>query len=223
MIAQKKRKADAIVLAIEAKIINGDLRPGEKLDERNLAETFNVSRTPIREALLRLVSAGMITDSGRGSVIVSKPTVSAVLDAFLVVSELEGLAARQSARRILPEQNAALIAANSACEHAANAGDFSSFNAANMRLHDMIIESAQNQLLTAQLKSARVITLPYRHFVTRFPGYMVASVAEHAAIIASIASGDADLAHRLMREHVSLQGEQLIDAVRMLELETSKI
>jgi DNA-binding GntR family transcriptional regulator len=52
---------------------------------------------------------------------------------------------------------------------------------------------------------------------------MVASVAEHAAIIASIASGDADLAHRLMREHVSLQGEQLIDAVRMLELETSKI
>lgn len=222
MITPRKRKADTVVLAIEAKILNGDFRPGEKLDERSLAEAFNVSRTPIREALLRLVAAGLITDNGRRSVVVSKPTVSAVLDAFLVVSELEGLAARQAARRILPDQKAALITANAGCEEAAQAGDFSGFNAANMRLHDTIIDSAQNQLLTAQLKSARVITLPYRHFVTRFPGYMLASVGEHAAIIAAIAAGEADLSHRLMREHVSLQGEQLIDVVRMLELETAR-
>jgi DNA-binding GntR family transcriptional regulator len=222
MTAPKQRKADAIVQSIEAKILAGDFRPGDRLDERGLAETFNVSRTPIREALTRLVATGMISENGRGSVVVSRPTVSALLDAFLVVSELEGLAARQSARRILPDQKTALGAANQGCKDAALAGDIAGFNAANMQFHDMIIESAHNQLLSAQLKSARIMTFPFRHYVTRFPGYMLASVEEHAAILGAIFAGDADLAHRLMRIHVNLQGEQVSDVVRLLELETAQ-
>ena len=214
------RKADTIALAIEARILSGDYRPGTRLNERDLAETFNVSRTPIREALLRLVSSGLISENGQGGAVVSRPTVSALLDAFLVVSELEGLAARQSARRILPDQKAVLRGANERCRAAAATGDVVGFNAANMLLHDTIIDSAHNLLLSAQLKSARVISFPYRHYATRFPGYMLASVEEHAAILVAIEGGDPDLAHRLMREHVNLQGEQLIDVVRMLDLET---
>lgn len=213
------RKADGVVQAIEAKILSGELRPGNRLDERSLAEAFNVSRTPIREALLRLVATGLISENGRGSAVVKRPTVSALLDAFLVVSELEGLAARQAARRILPNQKSNLVAANERCMAAAQLGDVSGFNSANMEFHDLIIDSSQNQLLTAQLKSARIITFPFRHYVTRFPGYMMASVNEHAEILASIIAGEGDVAHRLMRDHVNLQGEQLIDVVRMLELE----
>ncbi len=77
------RKADTIVRAIETKFLNGDFRPGNRLNERKLAETLNVSRTQIHEALLRLVSSGLISESGRGGVVVSHPTVSALLDAYL--------------------------------------------------------------------------------------------------------------------------------------------
>lgn len=77
----------------------------------------------------------------------SEPTVSAVLDAFLVVLELEGLAARQAARRIATAQVQELEAANAACGAAAEQGDLDGFNTANMRFHDLIIAAAQNQLL----------------------------------------------------------------------------
>lgn len=218
MTQTRERKADGIVDAIEAKILNGQLRPGDRLDERSLAESFNVSRTPIREALLRLVATGLIVENGRGAAAVRRPTVSALLDEFLVVSELEGLAARQSARRILESRKASLVAANERCKDAATLGDVHAFNVANMEFHDLIIDSSQNQLLMTQLRSARIVTFPYRHYVTRLPGYMLKSVDEHAKILAAIVSGDGEMAHRLMREHVNLLGEQLIDVVRMLEL-----
>lgn len=217
MTEARNRKADAIIATIEARILNGDYRPGTCLDERSLADEFGVSRTPVREALLRLIANGLTSENGRGSAVVRQPTVSAVLDAFLVVSELEGLAARQAARRITAAQLQELEAANAACHRATEAGDVDGFNAANMRFHDLIIAAAQNQLLAAQLRSARVFTFPYRHFVTRFPGYMRASVGEHAVICTAIKVGDAETAHHHMRSHVNLQGEQITDLVRQIE------
>lgn len=215
----RTRKADAVVATIEARILNGDYRPGTCLDERKLAEEFGVSRTPVREALLRLIANGLTSENGRGSAVVRQPSVSAVLDAFLVVSELEGLAARQAAMRITVAQVQELEAANAACGAASEARDVEGFNAANMRFHDLIIQAAQNQLLSAQLKSARVFTFPYRHFVTRFPGYMRGSVDEHSAICNAIRAGEAEAAHRQMHAHVNLQGEQITDLVRQIELD----
>lgn len=219
MTEAKTRKADAIVATIEARILNGAYRPGTCLDERKLADEFGVSRTPVREALLRLIANGLTSENGRGSAVVRQPTVSAVLDAFLVVSELEGLAARQAARRITAAQLQELDAANAACHRAAEAGDVDGFNVANLRFHDVIIAAAQNQLLASQLKSARIFTFPYRHFVTRFPGYMRGSVDEHSAICTAIGAGEAETAHRRMQVHVNLQGEQITDLVRQMELE----
>ena len=223
MTTAKTRKADAIVAMIEARILNGDYRPGTCLDERSLADEFGVSRTPIREALVRLIANGLTSENGRGSAVVRQPSVSAVLDAFLVVAELEGLAARQAARRITPAQMQNLDAANAACHHAAAAGDIDGFNAANMGFHDLIITAAQNQLLASQLKSARVFTFPYRHFVTRLPGYMRGSVEEHAAICAAIGAGEAETAHRRMQSHVNLQGEQITDLVRKIEADAAHV
>lgn len=133
----KTRKADAIVTTIEVRIQNGDYRPGTCLDERSLADEFGVSSTPIREALMRLIANGLTSENGRGSAVVRQPTVSAVLDAFLVVSELEGLAAGEAARRITAPQMQDLVAANAACHRASEAGDIAGFNATNMRFHDL--------------------------------------------------------------------------------------
>ena len=90
------------------------------------------------------------------------------------------------------------------------------------RAHDLIITAAQNQLLAAQLKSARVFTFPYQHFVTRFPGYMRASADEHSDICNAIRDGEAKTAHRRMRSHVNLQGEQITDLVWQIELDAEK-
>ena len=94
------RKADAIVAVLETQIVNGVRGPGTRLDERALAEEFGVSRTPIREAFRQLASIGLVEDLGRRGVLVSKHCASDLLDAFLVVAELEGIAARLAAQRI---------------------------------------------------------------------------------------------------------------------------
>ena len=205
------RKADAITNALEHQIIEGQRAPGTRLDERGLAEEFGVSRTPIREAIRQLASMGLIKDLGRRGIIVPKPTAAALLDAFLVVAELEGIAARLAAQRVMPDELTELRDANDAC---ASAETVEAFNVANMALHNGIIAGSHNNLLKDQLRSARPITFPYRHHLTKAPGYMARSVIEHAAVIEAIANGDGQTAQTAMTGHVNLQGEEIINFLR---------
>ncbi len=208
------RKADIIVEKLKFEIIEGIRPPGARLDERGLAEEFNVSRTPVREAIRQLASIGLLDDHGRGGIEVAKPDASAILDAFLVVSELEGIAARLAAQRMTPDQLSVAKQANEVCRAASTA---EAFDAANMAFHNAVIEGSHNKLLQEQLNTARPITFPYRHHLTRVPGYMKKSVVEHAEVISLIEKGDAKAAQIAMCHHVNLQGEEIIGLLEELE------
>jgi DNA-binding GntR family transcriptional regulator len=67
-----------------------------------------------------------------------------------------------------------------------------------------------------------VITFPYRHYVTQFPGYMLKSIGEHAAVLDAIRARDGAGACQLMCDHVNLQGEQIVDVVHLLEQQSHK-
>lgn len=208
---QTPRKADSIAAALESQIIEGSRAPGVRLDERSLAEEFGVSRTPVREAIRNLASMGLIEDLGRRGIVVAKPTAATVLDAFLVVAELEGIATRLAAQRIQPIQ---LQEARDANDRCAAAQTVTAFNEANMSLHNAIIAGSQNQLLQDQLRSARPITFPYRHHLTHAPGYMARSVEEHAMVINAIAAGQTTAAQAAMTSHVNLLGEEIVGFLR---------
>ena len=208
------RKADVITSALERQIVEGQRAPGTRLDERSLAKEFGVSRTPIREAIRQLASMGLIEDLGRRGIIVPKPTAAALLDAFLVVAELEGIAARLAAQRVTPDELTLLHDANDAC---AATETVAAFNATNMALHNGIIAGSHNRLLKDQLRSARPMTFPYRHHLTTAPGYMARSVIEHAAVIDAIANGDGQTAQTAMTGHVNLQGEEIINFLRTFD------
>ncbi|MDG2405371.1 MAG: GntR family transcriptional regulator [Paracoccaceae bacterium] len=216
------RKADRVATAIEAQIISGIRKPGARLDERSLAEEFNVSRTPVREAIQKLAANRLVTDNGRRGAVVTHLTVSSLLDAFLVVSELEGIAARLAARRMTPDEKSRAEAANLRCQQTAQDGDIAAFNIANMAFHDQIIAGSHNTLLQDQLTVSRVITFPYRHYVTQFPGYMLKSVGEHSEVLEAICCSDGASAGRLMCDHVNLQGEQIVDVVHFLEQQSQQ-
>ncbi|MEC9310977.1 MAG: GntR family transcriptional regulator, partial [Pseudomonadota bacterium] len=93
---------DAYTLILEA-IDHGTYRPGDRLVESELAERFGVSRTPIREALQRLETQGMLTRDGR-SLIVASLDHNQLAELYIVRTELEGLAARLAARHATPEE-----------------------------------------------------------------------------------------------------------------------
>ena len=217
MSSTDKSKAKAIATAIEERIIKRELKPGDRLPERLLAEEFGVSRTPVREAIRQLVETRLVTDSsGRGAV-VAHLSISELLDAFLVVAELEGLAARQAAKRMEHEQIVKAFDANALCQKASEVKDTQTFNAMNMVFHNLIIQGSHNVMLQGQLNTARTITFPYRHYVSSLPGYMAQSVEEHNALLSAISNSEGDVAYQLMRDHVRLQGEQIEDVIHHLE------
>lgn len=221
MSGTEKRKAKLIATAIEARIIKRELKPGDRLPERLLAEEFGVSRTPVREAIRQLVDTRLVTDNGRRGALVASLSISELLDAFLVVAELEGLAARQAAKRMRHEQIIKAFDANALCQKASVVKDTETFNAMNMVFHNLIIAGSHNAMLQSQLSTARTITFPYRHYVSSLPGYMAQSVEEHDALLKAISNSQGDAAYQLMRDHVRLQGEQIEDVIHHLERQNS--
>src|SRR5918911_5473676 len=104
-------KADDIALVIEEAIVSGELAPGSVLRQEQLSEQFNVSRTPIREALRRLAALGLVDFVPNRGVRVRTISREELHEAFLVRAELEGLATELAATRMTPEDLLELEAA----------------------------------------------------------------------------------------------------------------
>src|SRR6516225_8659498 len=103
-------RSDRVRREIADRIISGELRPGQELDEKSLAQAFKVSRTPVREALRQLAAANLIEWRPHQSPLVAKITAATMVEMFEVMAELEGFCGQLAARRMTPADHAALVA-----------------------------------------------------------------------------------------------------------------
>jgi DNA-binding GntR family transcriptional regulator len=206
-----------VVRALEEDILQGRLKPGLRLDEQELARRFAVSRTPVREALRHLDSAGLIELRRNLGAVVRALTIRELIEMFQVMAELEGLCARLAARRMSGAERLAMRRAHTLCTARFAAGDHEGFFAANNVLHDAIAEGAHNGFLRDEARGLRNRVNPYRRLITFQPRRMADSVDEHQAVVEAIESGDGETAHRLMRAHVNLLGESAADMVSALD------
>jgi DNA-binding GntR family transcriptional regulator len=205
-----------IAKQLEEEILRGRVRPGHRLDERELSERYGVSRTPVREALQRLSASGLAVARGRQGLQVAQLSVADLLDALSVVAQLEALAASQAARRILPEQRKLLAEAHEACERAVDAGDPDTFYDANLSFHDVVVAASHNRVLQDEIRRLSLKTAPYRRAITFQPGRMTGSIPEHAAIMQAILANDGKLASELMNRHISLLTEGIADFLQFV-------
>lgn len=210
-------RAELILHALEQGILQGDWQPGDRLDERQIAEMFDVSRTPVREAIQRLAASGLVQVRGRSGAIVVQLSPIELLDGFTVVAELEALAAAQAARRRLPAHLEDMRAAHDACAEAARSGDIDRFYDANLLFHRTISQASQNRVLQEQLLAVTIKTAPYRRYVTHHPARMESSMPEHAAILDAVERSDAAAAAMAMRGHVNLLREDAMDFIHYLK------
>jgi DNA-binding GntR family transcriptional regulator len=212
-----------VVVRLEEEILKGVRMPGDRLDERQLAEQFGMSRTPVREALQRLAASGLVISRGRQGLQVAHLSLADLLDAFSVVAELEALAAYQAARRITAEQRVRLQAAHDACEVASLANDVQPFYEANLRFHETVAAASHNRILQEELRRLTLKISPYRRTITYQPGRMVSSIPEHGEVMDAIFKGDGARASRVMRGHVTLLGEGLSDLLHFLRFSDQKL
>lgn len=206
-----------LIRALEDDILNGVLKPGDRLDEQALARRFDVSRTPVREALRHLASSGLVEIRRNQGALVRSLTTSELVEMFQVMAELQGLSARLCARRMSRTEIKALRHLNEACEKYAEADEHELFFHANTDFHQCIEDGARNSFLAEENIKIGKRLRAYRWHMSFQPRRMINSVQEHYRIVEAIEQGDEEASHKLMRTHVDLLAGSATDVLIALE------
>lgn len=214
-IPTKTRSAD-LREQIEELIAVGAYAPGAHLDETVLAARFNVSRTPIREALIQLASMGLIVLRPRRGAVVAEIAPLQLVEMFEVMSEFEALCGRLAARRMTPVEHRELLAAHHACDQARDAKDPDAYFYMNEAFHDAIYRGSHNMFLTEQARALHRRLRPYRRLQLRVRDRIGASWREHESVVQAIVDGDGDATAALLRDHIMIQGQRFADLIASL-------
>jgi DNA-binding GntR family transcriptional regulator len=214
--ASGNNMADDVRDRLEEEINQGVLRPGHLLDERQLAERFGVSRTPIREAILQLAAQGLVRSIPRSGVYVSRMSIKELLAMFELQAELEGICARFAARRMTLAQRTLLAEIQQRCIECAARNDLKAYTQANADFHEVIYSGSHNRYLAEQTRTIRRRTEIYRQNTFQREGRITASEHEHRRVVDAILSGDAEGACASMREHISVGGRGFAEFVSTL-------
>lgn len=207
---------DRIRETVVAAIQSGDLKPGTQLDERALAESFDSSRTPVREALLMLAAQGLVTIVPRAGIFVYKPTAPELVAMFETLSEMEGVVARLATQRITDAGKQALVQAHDAAGRLAQAGDTAGYVEANRKLHETLYQAAANPFLAEQIvQLRRRLAIYWNQKGLISPTRVPSSNREHGAVVDAVLAGNPDHAAEAMRQHISAGGRAIADLVLM--------
>lgn len=199
---------EQITERLKEAIYSGELAPGEVLHEGRLADAFGVSRSPVRTALWELTRLGLIEPLPRRGVRVVRLTPSLVREVMNIRAVLEGLAAREAAGRIPPEELNRYLTlfedlardGKMPAEYPHEVGDF----------HQMVIEYSGSPKLKEMLEGIQALVKLIRYRSGSISQRVPAVVREHLAIARALAEGNAEDAERLMRAHITAAIESFL-------------
>ena len=197
--ARGQTRSNFLEERLAEEIINGRLLPGTRLEEQAIADRFKTSRTPVREALRRLVATGLIEMRPRRGVVVSTVTRDRLAQMFETMAELEGACARLAAERMTPAERDALRTLQ---RHGAEVVGAEAYELHNRAFHAAIYSGSGNAVLEETTQSVRARLAPFRSAQFQIPGRVARSNTEHAAVVDAILAGDGEAAYAAMRVHM---------------------
>lgn len=194
-----------------------DVEPA-RLDERRLAEELGVSRTPVREAILRLEQDGLVQSRPRRGAFVVRKTKQEILEIICVWSALEGLGARLATVRASDEEIGHLRTMFTNFDDSSGVrAQIDEYSEKNILFHQTIIGLSQCALLSQMAESLFIHMRSIRARTIRERDRAHRSIIDHMSIIEAIENRDTDLAERLVREHSQNLAEHVKKHVDYLE------
>lgn len=178
----------------------GQLPINQPLQERNLASALGVSRTPLREAMSRLIGAGFAVRTARGQLIVPEPSLRQYLEIFQMRVLLEGDAAAAAATRMAPEQAAALLEQVSEIRRRNEATHEENHRVDNL-LHDSIAQASGNRLMAQTIHDLRIKARCFDQ--NGAPERLIPGCDEHMAVLQAILDRNPEAARAAMQAHLS--------------------
>jgi DNA-binding GntR family transcriptional regulator len=200
----KVTRAEELRLQLADEIVRGVLPPGAALDETEIAQRFNVSRTPVREALRQLAVSGLVDARAHRGAVVARPSLDRLTGMFEAMAELEALCAGLAAERMPAAERQALEAVHEELRVLSHAGNPQRFHEVNEHFHNAIYAGSQNGYIAEMTLATRVRVQPFRRAQFRNLGRLAKSQAEHDRVVVAIMRGDRVGAAAAMRAHIEL-------------------
>jgi DNA-binding GntR family transcriptional regulator len=204
----RKTLASELRLQLADEIVRGVLPPGATLDETEIARRFEVSRTPVREAIRQLATSGLVETRAHRSSIVARPSNEQLIGMFEAMAELEALCAKMAAERMTIAERGALEAVHEDLRLLVRYGNPQRYHEINEAFHSTIYFGAHNDYLAQLTQATRVRVQPFRRAQFRNLGRLSKSYAEHDLIVAAVLRGDREAAGRAMRDHIMTVREE---------------
>jgi phosphonate utilization transcriptional regulator len=200
---------------IERRIVAGELTPGAKLNEAELAAAMGISRGPVREAFRALEQAGLVhTEKNRG-VFVRQVSLEEANEIYEVRAALEAQIGRLAAKRVTPALLERLRDIVKRMHAVGRTRDPDAYFPLNLEFHEALAEASGNRALATNYRRVvNELNLYRRQAIMRNVDIIPVSTKEHAAIVDAVAKGDAELAERLLYAHVLDSRARLHDQPR---------
>jgi DNA-binding GntR family transcriptional regulator len=192
---------------LKSSITQGKLKPGQRLNEIDLGHHLGISRTPIRETLLKLENEGFVTiDPGKGAV-VAKHSKADLEEIYPIVSVLEGLAARLATPHLVRADWVKMKKYNKQMKESSQVARYMELNGL---FHQTFLENCHNDRLLGDISNFKDQIYRFRVFSLSMPNRITEAIVEHDAIIQAFERRNAKLVEELVREHV-MKGKTAIE------------
>ena len=209
---------DQVASRLRTMLVEGQIAPGAKLNERELSSQLRVSRTPLREAIKLLAAEGLVDLLPNRGAVAVKLTEADVVNTFELLATLEGMSGELAAQRITDEELAELRALHYEMMACFARRDLSGYYRINARIHTAINNAARNPVLASTYRSinARVQSLRFR--TNQNEAKWKNAVAEHERMIEALAAHDAAAMRKVLIEHLHRKRDTVLELLRAGEI-----
>lgn len=205
---------DVVFNTLREAILKGELRPGERLMELQLASKLGVSRTPIREAIRMLEQEGLAVTIPRKGAEVAKMTEKDMEDVLQVRDALDELAASTACKQITAQELEELKGTMREFEESMKTGDIKKIAEVDVKFHDIIYRATRNPKLENILSNLREQMYRYRIEYLKDEKTYPTLIKEHNEIVEGLAERDKDKVTAAMHKHVENQANAVKELIR---------
>ena len=205
---------DVVFNTLRQAILRGELKPGERLMEIQLANKLGVSRTPIREAIRKLELEGLVLMIPRKGAEVAEITEKNMRDVLEVRKALEELAVQLACDKITKEEIEEMKKATEDFKKILKSKDITEIAEADVRFHDIIYMATDNQKLIQLLNNLREQMYRYRLEYVKDTEYHAVLLREHQELVAAMFASKKDEARKIMKRHIDNQEMTVIRNIK---------
>jgi len=205
--------SDRVLEYLEDRIIEGELAPGQRLTEEDIAARLGISRSPVREAFRRLEHNGLAVALPRKGVFVRTLEARDALDLYTLQASVTGLLGRLAAEHRGPEDIESLEGVVRSMRAAAEIADAKKFLGLFRDLTRALTNAAGNWWIQAALATWEKPILRYAYFALSIPGYMKQALTRYEAVLEAIKQRDADRTEAILRQSIEGSGRRIAEVL----------